>query len=416
VKGSVWRLLALAVPFARQMALAALLGFLTVASGIGLMATSAYLISRAALQPSIADLQVAIVGVRFFGIARGLARYLERIVSHDVTFRLLARLRVWFYGSLEPLAPARSWAFRSGDLLGRVVADVETLENFYLRVLAPLAVALLSSALVLMLLGSLDARLALTLLAFLILAGAALPLLARALARSAGRGMVQARSELNATFVESTQGLADLLALGAGEEHLARTQRLGRRLGDLQGRMARVTGLERALSGLLVNGATVAVVAVAIPLVTAGRLDGANLAVVALIVIAAFEALLPLPAAFQALETNVEAARRLFEIVDAEPEVTDPLRPAASVTRRTPRSTEASSRTSSVSHSMPRPSAVSAPRVVPNTRWPSAASRAAQAAPIPEEAPVISTTRCRDSVRLRLTARCACRRPPWRHA
>jgi ATP-binding cassette, subfamily C, bacterial CydC len=318
------RLLALAAPFARRMALAALLGFLTVASGIGLLATSAYLISRAALQPSIADLQVAIVGVRFFGIARGLARYLERTVSHDVTFRLLARLRVWFYAALEPLAPARLWSFRSGDLLGRVVADVEVLENFYLRVLAPLAVALLSSALVLLLLGSLDARLALSLLAFLVLAGAALPLLARGLARSTGREMVRARSELNATLVEGIPGVGELLALGAGEEHLARTQRLGRRLGELQGRMARISGLERAASGLLVNAATAAVVAVAMPLVTAGRLDGVYLAVVALVVIAAFEALLPLPAAFQALEANEEAARRLFEIVDAEPEVTDP--------------------------------------------------------------------------------------------
>jgi ATP-binding cassette, subfamily C, bacterial CydC len=323
------RLLAWAAPFARRMALAALLGFLTVASGIGLMATSAYLISRAALQPSIAELQVAIVGVRFFGIARGLARYLERTVSHDVTFRLLARLRVWFYAALEPLAPARLWSFRSGDLLGRVVADVEILENFYLRVLAPMAVALLSSALVSLLLGSLDARLALSLLGFLLLAGVALPLLARSLARSTGRELVQVRSELNATLVEGVQGVADLLALGAGEEQLARTQRLGRRLGALQGRMARVTGLERALSGLLVNVATVTVVALAIPLVTAGRLDGVYLAVVALVVIAAFEALLPLPGAFQALEANEEAARRLFEIVDAEPEVADPAQPAA---------------------------------------------------------------------------------------
>ncbi len=327
-RGPGWRLLALAAPFARRMALAALLGFLTVASGVGLMATSAYLISRAALQPSIADLQVAIVGVRFFGISRGVARYLERVVSHDVTFRLLARLRVWFYAALEPLAPARLSAFRSGDLLARVVADVETLENFYLRVLAPLVVAILSSALVLLLLGSLDARLALVLLAFLLLAGGILPLLSRVLARSAGREMVQARWQLNASLVESTQGLADLLAFGAGEEHLARIRRLGGRLGELQGRLARVTGLERALSGLLINVATVAVVAVAIPLVTAGHLDGVYLAVVALVVIAAFEALLPLPAAFQALGANLEAGRRLFEIVDAEPEVIDPLRPA----------------------------------------------------------------------------------------
>src|SRR5512136_1036757 len=137
-------LLRLVAPFTGWMALAALLGTATVGSGIGLMATSAWIISSAALRPSIADLQVAIVGVRFFGIARGVFRYLERYVSHQVTFRLLARLRVWFYEAIEPLAPARLMQHRSGDLLARVVADIETLENFYVRVIAPPVVAALT--------------------------------------------------------------------------------------------------------------------------------------------------------------------------------------------------------------------------------------------------------------------------------
>jgi ATP-binding cassette subfamily C protein CydC len=158
------RLLKLAAPFAQRMALAALLGFATIGSSIGLMTTSAYLISKAALQPSIADLQVAIVGVRFFGIARGIFRYLERYVSHDVTFRLLARLRVWFYGALEPLAPARLMQYRSGDLLARIVADIETLEQFYLRVIAPPVVAVLVALLAALIVGSFDPRLAVALL------------------------------------------------------------------------------------------------------------------------------------------------------------------------------------------------------------------------------------------------------------
>jgi ABC-type transport system involved in cytochrome bd biosynthesis fused ATPase/permease subunit len=102
------RLLRLAAPFWKWMALAALLGALTIASSIALLAASAYIIARATLRPSIADLQVAIVGVRFFGIARGVFRYLERLVSHEANFRLLARLRVWFYTALEPLA-RRVW-------------------------------------------------------------------------------------------------------------------------------------------------------------------------------------------------------------------------------------------------------------------------------------------------------------------
>ncbi len=101
------------------------------------MGTSAYIISAAALQPSIAVLQVPIVGVRFFGISRGLFRYLERLTSHQTTFRVLAHLRVWFYARLEPLAPARLQQYRSGELLSRIVSDINTLENFYIRVVAP---------------------------------------------------------------------------------------------------------------------------------------------------------------------------------------------------------------------------------------------------------------------------------------
>ncbi len=134
-----WRLLGFLAPFKWLVALSALLGAATILSSVGLMATSAYIISAAALHPSIAELQVAIVGVRFFGIARGLFRYLERYLSHQVTFRLLAGLRVWFYQALEPLAPARLLMLRSGDLLARILGDIESLESFFVRVAAPAA-------------------------------------------------------------------------------------------------------------------------------------------------------------------------------------------------------------------------------------------------------------------------------------
>jgi thiol reductant ABC exporter CydC subunit len=328
VKGTAWRLLRLAAPSARRMLLAALLGFATVASGIGLMTTSAYLIAAAALGPSIAELQVAIVGVRFFGIARGVTRYLERYVSHDVTFRLLAQIRTWFYSRLEPLAPARLMVFRTGDLLTRIVADVETLENFYLRVLAPPAVALLTALLAAMLLGSFDVRLAGALLGFLLLAGAALPLGVRSLGRGAGQRLVQVRADLNAQLVDGIQGVGDLLAFGAGHRHLLRLQGTSCALGELQGRMARLGGFQGALTGLLMNLATLAVVAVAIPLVRAGQLDGVYLALLAVAAISSFEAVLPLPQAFQYLDNSLAAARRLFEIVDAEPVVVEPPQPA----------------------------------------------------------------------------------------
>lgn len=328
MKHTFWRLLRLAAPFWRWMGLAVLLGFATVGSGVGLMATSAFIIARAALRPSIADLQVAIVGVRFFGIARGVFRYLERYLSHEVNFRLLARLRVWFYAALEPLAPAGLIGYRSGDILSRVVADIETLEHFYVRVIAPPLVALLVGCLMWIFMRGYDLWLAVASLAFLAVAGVGLPLLTQRLSRGVGRRMVAVRSQLNAALVDGVQGVAELLAFNYEAHHQMQVEALGRELTGLQRRMAWIGGLHASLSGLLMNLATLAALIVAIPLVTAGELDGVSLAVIALAVIASFEAVAPLSLAAQYLENSLEAGQRLFEIVDAQPAIVDPPLPS----------------------------------------------------------------------------------------
>jgi thiol reductant ABC exporter CydC subunit len=315
-------LLKLAAPFAGWMALAALLGFATVGSGIGLMTTSAWIIATAALHPSIADLQVAIVGVRFFGIARGVFRYLERYVSHQVTFRLLARLRVWFYAAIEPLAPARLASRRSGDLLARVVADVETLEHFYVRVIAPPVVAALTGWLMWIFMRGFDSRLALAFLIVFVVAGVGAPLLTRLLSRTVGRRLITARAELNATLVDGLQGMADLVSFGQEAAWLERMQSSCRELTQAQARMAWIGGLQNALGVLLTSLAALAVLIVAIPLVNAAQIPGVNLAVIVLAAMASFEAVQPLPLAAQYLESTLEAARRLFEIVHEEHEGT----------------------------------------------------------------------------------------------
>jgi ATP-binding cassette subfamily C protein CydC len=325
VKRTFWRTLKLAAPFGGWMALAVLLGFATIGSSIGLLATSAFLISKAALRPSISELQVAIVAVRFFGLSRGLFRYLERLISHNVTFRVLTRLRVWFYTALEPLAPARLMQYKSGDLLNRVVADIETLEHFFVRVIAPPVVALLVALLMWFFMGSFDVRLSMVLWVFLGLAGVGLPLLIQRLSRGLGRRLVTVRAELNVSLVDGIQGSADLLAYGQEQNHQRRVHKLSREMAAIQGRLVSINGLHDALMILLVVGAIAATLVVAIPLVNEGQLDGVYLAVLVLAVIASFEAVAPLPLSFQTLEKNLEAARRLFEIVDAESAVRDPL-------------------------------------------------------------------------------------------
>ncbi len=240
-------LLSFLAPFWHWAALSVLLGFLTISSSIGLLAVSAWLIATAALLPSIAVLQVAIVGVRFFGIARGLFRYLERLVSHQVTFRLLAELRVWFYGAIEPLAPARLAREHSGDLLSRIVSDIGALEQFYIRVIAPPFVALLVAALALLLVGSYHPSLIAPFLIFLSLAGVVVPLLAQILAHTAGRQLAERRAALNAALVDGIQGAADLVAYGAAVAHELRIRSLSAALGGIPGAHGRHHRVERGI-------------------------------------------------------------------------------------------------------------------------------------------------------------------------
>jgi len=302
-------------------ALSVLLGALTVGSNLGLMGTSAYLIASAALHPQLGTLQLAIVGVRFFGITRGVFRYAERLTSHNVTFRLLARLRAWFYQALEPLVPARLLEYRSGDLLGRIVSDVETLENFYVRVVSPPLVAVMIAAGMAIFFGRYSSVLAWTYLAFMLLLGLGVPFLVTRLSRKNGVELVTRRTSLQSRLVEGIQGLADLLAFGRGADYAGKLQEEGKRYGNTQKQSASLNGISNALTVLLVNLGMLAILLLTIPLVRNGQIPGVMLAVLALAALAGFEAVMPLPLAAQTLSSSWQAARRLFEIVDVKPEV-----------------------------------------------------------------------------------------------
>jgi len=306
-------------------ALSVLLGALTIGANVALMGSSSWLIAAAALHPSIAELEVAIVGVRFFGIARAVFRYLERLVSHNVTFRLLARLRVWFYERLEPLAPARLMEYRAGDLLSRVIADVNMLENLYVRVIAPPLTAIVVAFFVSLFLASFDARLGYTLFSFMLGLGLLLPLLAQRLSRAPGTNLVTRRAELQARLVDGIQGLPDILAFGRAADQGHAIDNSSRAVGQAQRRLAIVTGINSGMSVLLINMGMWAILALAIPLVSAGKIEGVMLGALSLITLASFEAVTPLPLAAQMWESTRASAKRLFEIVDAEPVVSDQL-------------------------------------------------------------------------------------------
>ena len=321
------RLLGFLKPHLPHVALTVLLGVATVASNVGLLATAAYVISAAVLVPFLGTLAIPIYLVRLFGVSRAGARYAERMVSHNLTFKLLANLRTWFYARIEPLAPARLLRYRSGDLLSRIVKDVEELENVYLRVVSPVLVAAMISTLTFLLFYVFDPLLALFAFGSLMATGVGVPLLVRWLSRGLGRRQLELRAELNARIVDGIQGAQDLLAFGQEDDQQRDIAALNRKLGRVQGRMGFITGLQDALSDLMMNLTMLAILVLAIPQVTGGEIRGVYLAVLALVILGSFEAVQPLGMAFQFLGRSVGAGERLFELVDAEPEVTDPVQP-----------------------------------------------------------------------------------------
>ncbi|WP_202124915.1 thiol reductant ABC exporter subunit CydC [Actinomadura physcomitrii] len=322
------RLIRLAWPARGRLLLALLFGVLALGSGVGLMATSAWLISRAAQHPPVLMLMVAIVAVRAFGLGRGVFRYLERLVGHDATFRILADLRARVYERLERLAPGGLPAFRGGDLLNRLVADVDAVQDLFLRVLLPCTVATViggaSVGLAWALLPSAGAILLVALLA----AGVAAPWLSSATARRAERRTTDLRGDLTSHVVDVLQGAPELIANGAAPARLAEAARLDRDFTRAAARSAASTGLGAAVSALAGGLAVWGALAVGVPAVRTGALDGVLLAVIVLLPLAAFEVVAGLPLAAQQLERVRRSAARIFAVLDAPAPVQDPSAPS----------------------------------------------------------------------------------------
>jgi thiol reductant ABC exporter CydC subunit len=310
----------LAAPPRSALVLSAGLGALAVAFGVALMTTAGYLISRAAEQPPILSLTVAIVAVRFFGLARPLARYLERLASHDAALRALGRIRARFYDRIEPLAPAELAQYRSGELLGRMVGDVDALQGLYVRGIGPPVVALAVGAASVVVTAVFLPAAALALAGGLLVAGAAVPVLAADLTRRAGRRQVAARAELTADLVEVLRGAPELVAYGCEEQTLARLRAADHELARLSRRHALAAGLGDALVVLAVGVTVAAVLAVSI----AADVDRVLLATLALLALASFDAVTPLTAAARELSATRSAGRRVVELTDRRPLVRDP--------------------------------------------------------------------------------------------
>jgi ATP-binding cassette subfamily C protein CydCD len=318
------RVRAMSGPRRGRLTLALLLGSLALGSAVGLMATSGWLISRASQQPPVLYLMVAVTATRAFGIGRAVFRYAERLVSHDAVLRMLADTRVAVYRRLERLAPAGLRTTRRGDLLSRLVSDVDALQDYWLRWLLPAGAAVVVSAasvgFTAWLLPEAGAALAVGLLA----AGAGVPLITGAVAHRAERRLAPARGELSTRVTDLLTGTAELTVAGALPARTAEARRADGVLTRIASRAATATALGAGLSALIC-GLTVSATALAgAQAVAAGRLGGVAMAVVVLTPLAAFEAVLGLPLAVQYRQRVRRSAERVHEVLDAPEPVREP--------------------------------------------------------------------------------------------
>ncbi|MFK4690946.1 ATP-binding cassette subfamily C protein CydCD [Streptomyces pristinaespiralis] len=312
-----------------RLALALLLGSLALGSAVGLMAVSGWLISRASEQPPVLHLMVAVTATRAFGIGRAVFRYAERLVSHDAVLRMLAEMRVAVYRRLERIAPAGLGRTRRGDLLSRLVADVDALQDYWLRWLLPAGTAVLVGAGSVGFTAWLLPEAGAVLAAGLLVAGVGVPLIGGAFARRAEQQLAPARGALATGVVDLLRGTAELTVAGALPRRLASARDADRALTRIAARQAAATALGGGLSALVCSLTVVCAALVGVQAVAAGRLDGTSLAVVVLTPLAAFEAVSVLPLAVQYRRRVTRSAERVYEVLDAPVPVREPARPAA---------------------------------------------------------------------------------------
>ncbi|WP_017556810.1 thiol reductant ABC exporter subunit CydC [Nocardiopsis baichengensis] len=336
------RMVLLAWPRGSRFALGVLLGSVATGSAVALLGIAAWLLAKAAEHPPITALSVAIVATRALGVTRGVARYLERLVTHDAAFRTLADVRVKVYQRLahsearpSPTPTLNRGAshhsvgsLRSGDLVSRLVSDTEATQDLLLRGLTPPLVAVLAGGVTTAVCTALLAPGGLVLAAGLLLTGLGVPLVAARLGRAPGERQARARGELSTSLVDTLHGAPDLVAYGAMGRAVRRVEDADTELTRLARRDAGLLGFGAGASAL-VTGVTVwASLLLGVAAVDDGSLHPIPLAVLVLTTLAAFEIVQPLPAVAARLGALRAQGARLFDVLDTPPMVAPPDHPA----------------------------------------------------------------------------------------
>ena len=306
--------------------LGVVLAIVTLLASIGLLTLSGWFLSASAVV-GVAGIysfnyMLPAAGVRGAALIRTAGRYFERLVSHDATFRVLQHLRVATFSKLLPLSPAGLARFRQGELLNRIVADVDTLDHLYLRVISPLVGALVVILVVTIGLSVLDVTLALTLGGIMLATLLLLPPLFYRAGKPTGEHITQLRGQYRQQLTSWLQGQAELMLFNASDRYRKQMEKTEQRWQEAQRRQAELTALSQALMLLIGGIAVIVMLWMSSEGVGGNGQPGALIALFVFCALAAFEALAPVTGAFQHLGQVIASARRITQITEQQPEVT----------------------------------------------------------------------------------------------
>ncbi|MEU8115982.1 thiol reductant ABC exporter subunit CydC [Micromonospora sp. NPDC048947] len=309
--------LRLARPYLGRLVGAGLLAAATEFAGLALMATATWLLMSAAGQPPLDRLTVAIVAVRALAISRGVFRYTERLAGHDAVLRMITDVRARVFATL---AARRGTAHRSGDVLSRLVSDVEAVQDLLLRVLVPASAAAVVGVSAVAVAALISPPAAGTLAVGLLVAGVALPALATAVTRRSAAEVAPLRGALATDAIDLTHGAADLAAFGATDVTLRAAEQRAHRLARLERRLA-ATGFAVDAAGVLAAGVTAAAVVL---VALAADVSGVLVGVLAVGTLAAVEVTLALVAAARQWTQLRPGLTRVADLLDADPPAAPP--------------------------------------------------------------------------------------------
>tara|TARA_R110000868_G_scaffold380784_1_gene646846 strand:- start:21094 stop:22743 length:1650 start_codon:yes stop_codon:yes gene_type:complete len=315
-----WPFIALLKQRWTSIAFAFFFALITLLAGIGLLSLAGWFISAAAFAGLTAlsgitfNFFMPSAGVRFFSLVRIGGRYCERLFSHDATFKILTTVRVWLYQRIEPIAPACLWRYRSSDLLNRLTSDVNSLDNLYLRILSPMLAAIFISLLMLFFFHFFSSFIAVFVFIMLLATAFAAPYISQRVARSTGEQLRHQTNALRSHIIDDVQNLTEILLFNLQQDITQQLANMNANMLALQLRMAHIKGLGMAAITLLTGTTFMVALYIGVNLVNLQLLNGANLALIVFGIMAAYEAIAPLPMAFQYLGETQTAAKRILAV------------------------------------------------------------------------------------------------------